>query len=145
MSEPEDPLPLKEAGVGNGQRPLTRRGRRGQQPWQIARSRNKAIFYVRAALWILPLGFGIFSAGGISWLESRGYLGEWGVGVWLIVNLVFVFGVGWFEALLSNHACRGRNEVGEQVAMFFFMQIFVVPMVAIVFVMLAGFVISLFF
>ena len=53
--------------------------------------------------------------------------------IWFVLNLVFVIGSGWFDSQLS---VRARSEVGgiaDRILRFFMLQLFLIPVLSLVF------------
>ncbi len=90
---------------------------------------NRAQAAFRVILWLLPAGFVVLSAVGLILLVSHGILpSRWGTVIfWLILNLAFVAGAGWFYGMLSCSA-RGESDVLYRAVQFWFFQMFLVPL-----------------
>ena len=94
---------------------------------------NRAQATVRVILWLLPAGFVVLSAEGCDWLKYRGILASsWGFGVWLILNVAFALGAGWFNAMLSTKARAEADGVAYRTVMFFFLQLFLIPLLLLI-------------
>lgn len=90
---------------------------------------NRAQATVRLLLWLLPVGFVILSAAGFILLTSLAILpSQWGTAIfWLILNIAFVVGAGWFYGMLSCTA-RGESDVLYRAVQFWFFQMFLIPL-----------------
>ncbi len=90
---------------------------------------NRAQATIRLVLWLLPAGFVTLSAAGFSLLTTRGFLpSNWGSRIsWLILNIAFVGGAGWFYGMLSASA-RGETDVLYRAVQFWFFQMFLIPL-----------------
>ena len=90
---------------------------------------NRAQVTVRLLLWLLPFGFVMLSAAGIVLLTSLAIvLSHWGpIIFWLILNVAFVAGAGWFYGMLSCSA-RGESDVLYRAVQFWFFQMFLIPL-----------------
>jgi hypothetical protein len=99
---------------------------------------NVAQATVRFVLWLLPAGFVPLSAAGLGLLASRGFLpSNWGMPIsWLILNIAFVAGAGWFYGILSTSA-RGESDVLYRAVQFWFFQMFLVPLFLVLLLHLA--------
>ena len=99
---------------------------------------NRAQATVRVILWLLPAGFAVLSAEGCNWLKYRGILASsWGFGVWLLLNVAFALGAGWFNAMLSTKARGEADGVAYRTVMFFFLQLFLIPVLLGLFLFMA--------
>jgi hypothetical protein len=103
---------------------------------------NAAQGCFRVALWMVPTGFAWASALGLGALASK--LGVRGLSFpsapWIVLNIVFVLGAGWFDAMLAWKVRNaGEKERGDMIVgnltRFFLLQLVLVPVfsVAVVF------------
>ena len=89
---------------------------------------NRAQATIRVILWLLPAGFVVLSAEGCNWSKYGGTLASsWGFVAWLILNVSFALGAGWFNAKLSTKARGEADGVAYRTVMFFFLQLFLTP------------------
>ena len=90
---------------------------------------NRAQFWFRVVLWILPAGITATSWLGLNKLSSlfAGFA-DWIIPLWLVLNLTFVLGAGWFNALLSGKAHSREDGIPTRILLFFIMQVFVSPL-----------------
>jgi hypothetical protein len=96
----------------------------------IAPEVNRAQAAFRVFLWVLPAGVVVLSGGALDFLISRGILPSVrAVGVfWLIFNVAFVLGAGWFSATLSQKARAEPDGVFYLTVLFVFLQVFLIPL-----------------
>ncbi len=92
--------------------------------------KNRTRVWFRIVLWILPTGFAWMSAVGLNMLSVRG--GFYGmaqliVPVWLVLNIAFIIGAGWYNKMLSSRRDAGPNGFDGRDVLFFVIQIFLIP------------------
>lgn len=100
--------------------------------------KNRAQVWFRALLWLMPTGFAWSSFIGLVLLHSRIRVPDWGLGVLLLVNLIFVAGAGWFDGLLARHVRGSGDRMTAWTLIFCGCQLIVIPALSL----LVGFVIG---
>ncbi|MEO5914741.1 MAG: hypothetical protein ABIS50_10940 [Luteolibacter sp.] len=91
---------------------------------------NRAVAWFRVILWILPAGFAVLSAWGVVWYQGHLIPHRLGVLSWVVVNVIFVLGTGWYHALLSISARSEPRGIFARTILFFFIQLFLIPLLA---------------
>lgn len=89
---------------------------------------NRAITCLRVFLWILPAGVAVLTAMGVSSFNFAGFAFRPGLGSWLAINILFVAGAGWYDANLSKRGLSESDGVFYRVVLFFFLQLFLIPL-----------------
>jgi len=101
---------------------------------------NRAQAWFRVFLWLVPAGFAFTSAVGLVWLSIRAFPVDdlILIGVWLLLNLMFVIGAGWFDSQLSAKVRSESDKVSDEVMSFFMLQLFLVPVLSIAMAVILG-------
>lgn len=86
---------------------------------------NRAKAVVRVILWILPTGFVALS--GVA-LGSMPQFRQLGFGAWLVPDIIFILGAGWYNAFLSGRARHEHSGMVSKTLIFFFIQLFLIPL-----------------
>ena len=100
---------------------------------------NRAQAWFRMLLWILPSGFAVASGIGLDRLSSAYFPSQSPIGtlIWWILNFAFVIGSGWFDSQLSARARAEVGGVADRVLRFFLFQLFLIPVLSLVFLFFA--------
>lgn len=89
---------------------------------------NRAIACLKVFLWILPSGMTVISASAMERLSGSGLGIQLGMKSWLLCNALFIAGTGFYNAKLSYRARSEPDGVFYKVVMFFFIQLFLIPL-----------------
>lgn len=95
---------------------------------------NRAHAWLRVILWILPTGFAWMSAAGLNMLSVRGgfpNLAQLVVPIWIVVNIIFVSGAGWYRAALLHQVGNVDWRSGRTVE-FFAIQLLLIPFFSVI-------------
>lgn len=88
---------------------------------------SKTLF--RIILWLLPTGFAVLSAIGSRYLPGGVILDDRSsLTLWLILNILFTAGAGWFNAHLSNRVKPEQDGALFRTFVFVIAQMFLVPL-----------------
>ncbi|MEO5711945.1 MAG: hypothetical protein ABIT37_00505 [Luteolibacter sp.] len=99
---------------------------------------NPAHAWLRGIMWTLPTGFIWMSAFGVNYLASFfGMNSGLSTCIWMLLNIGFVIGAGWYDSLLSSHARMSPGVSYLWIIQFFLHQLYLMPLITFV-LMVAG-------
>ena len=105
---------------------------------------NRAVAWFRELLNVVPVGFFLASLIGVDWLGrvlpslDRSLFDI----IWLVLNVMFIAGTGWFKISISDRAQAGSREKAYYALNFLALQVVLIPFFLVLFVVLAAVVAS---
>jgi len=98
---------------------------------------NAAQGCFRVVSWIVPTGFAWASAVGLGTLGTGALrMGQAvPVMIWIVLNIAFVLGAGWFDAMLSRAVRNARADerpalLTKKLVVFFLLQLVFIPVIS---------------
>ena len=96
-------------------------------------SSNWAQAWLRVVMWILPTGFFWISAFGANYLTAySGVIGDLSTYLWVLLNIGFMIGAGWYDSLLSSRARKSPGSSYLWIIQFFLHQLYLIPLITFV-------------